>query len=73
MIYKVFFLFFSVKSPMVDSRKALKDRSVPFGKNIELNCRIKRTTKPQALFQWYKDGLEIKHKSFKGLSIKTGK
>ena len=62
-----------MKLPVVDSRKALKDKSVAFGKTIELNCRIKRSTLPQALFQWFKDGLEIKHKSIKGLSIKTGK
>ena len=62
-----------MKAPTVDSKKALKDKSVAFGRTIDLNCRIKRTSKPQALFQWFKDGVEIKHRGFKGLSIKTGK
>ena len=62
-----------MKVPVIDSRRALKDKSVRFGKNIELNCKIRRTTYPLALFKWFKDGLEIKHKSFKGLSIRTGK
>ena len=67
----VFLFLFSVKLPVVDSRRALKDKRVGFGKNIELNCRIKRSTFPLPLFQWYKDGLKIR--SFRGLSIRTGK